>query len=76
VLICDLWLAGAPHFALLDRLAVIPDTDGIPVIVCSGAMHEFDEATARLAGRPVAVLPKPFDIDQIFNCLDRLLPSR
>jgi DNA-binding NtrC family response regulator len=73
VLVCDLWLADAPHVALLDRLDSIPDADRIPVILCSGAMHDLDAATARLAGRPVTVLPKPFDIDEIFACLDRLL---
>jgi twitching motility two-component system response regulator PilH len=76
VLVCDLSLAGAPQFAVLDRLAAIPDTDRIPVIICSGAVHDIDEATARLAGRPSTVLAKPFDIDQVFACLDRLLGSR
>jgi CheY-like chemotaxis protein len=73
VLVCDLWLAGEPHFAVLDRLAAIPETGSIPVIVCSGAIHDVDEAAARLAGRPVTVLSKPFDIDELFACLDRLL---
>jgi DNA-binding NtrC family response regulator len=75
VLICDLWLADAPHFALLDRLATIPNSDGIPIILCSGATRDLDAATARLAGRPVTVLPKPFDIDDVLACLDRLFGS-
>jgi two-component system phosphate regulon response regulator PhoB len=73
VLVCDLWLADATQFALLDRLAAIPDTDRLPIILCSGALHDVDEATARLGGRPLSVLAKPFDIDELFACLDRLL---
>jgi CheY-like chemotaxis protein len=73
LLICDLWLANTPHLALLDRLAAIPDTDAIPIVLCTGAVHELDDATARLAGRPLSILTKPFDLDQLFACLDRLL---
>ena len=73
VMICDLWLAGASHFAVLDRLVAIPDAAGIPVVLCTGAMHELDDAIARLADRPVSILPKPFDLDQLFSCLDRML---
>ena len=73
ILVCDLWLTDEPPFALLDRLAALPDTDGIPVLVCSGAVRDIDEVSPRLTGRPVAVLAKPFDIDDVLACLDRLL---
>ena len=76
VMVCDLWLTGAPRLALLDRLDTIPDTDSIPIILCSGAPDDIDTARTRLAGRPVAVLAKPFDIDAVFTCLDRVLPER
>lgn len=73
LIICDLLLAGTPRFALLDRLATIPDAATIPIVLCTGAMHELDDATARLEGRPMSILPKPFDLDQLFVCLDRML---
>lgn len=73
VLICDLRLAGTPRFALIDRLIATPDAAAIPVILCSGAPQDFDAARVRLEGRPVAMLPKPFEIDQVFACLDQLL---
>lgn len=72
LLMCDLWMRGEPPFALLDRLTALPDMADIPVIICTAALHEVEAATARLGGRRVEVLLKPFDLDEVFACLERL----
>lgn len=72
VLMSDLWMVGEPPFALLDRLTALPDAADLPVILCTAAVHEVEAATAWLAGRRVEVLLKPFDIEEVFACLERL----
>ncbi len=42
------------------------ETAHIPVLVCTGAMRVADEAGADLAGQGVAMIRKPFDIDDLF----------
>ena len=72
LVLCDVRLPDAPPFALLDRLSNAA-TAALPVLVCSGAVRELEQATERLAQPHVAVLLKPFDIDELLGTVARLL---
>ncbi len=75
LVLCDVRLPDAPPFALLDRLLSDPATAQLPVVVCSGAIREIEQATERLAHPHVAVLLKPFDIDELLATVARLLSA-
>jgi DNA-binding NtrC family response regulator len=73
ILICDLWMPSAPRHGVVARLATLPNAAHIPLILCSGAVADAMEAAAQVTGRRVEVLLKPFDIDDLFACINRLL---
>ena len=75
LVLCDVRLPDAPPFALLDRLLGDPTTARQPVIICSGAVRELEQAAARLAHPHVAILLKPFDIDELLATVARLLSA-
>jgi CheY-like chemotaxis protein len=58
---------------VLEQLQAAPDTCSIPVVVLSADMHLLEEKRAWLHDRRISVLPKPFDLDALYDCLDRLL---
>jgi CheY-like chemotaxis protein len=47
----------------LQRLRQDPQTAGIPLVLCTGAVREVDAWQPRLDAWGVAVVLKPFDID-------------
>lgn len=66
LVILDLFLHGeAAGWQQLDVLTLDPATRAIPVIVCSAAIASLGEARAKLAMLDVAVLEKPFDLEQL-----------
>lgn len=73
VVICDLWMPPAPRFAVLQRLAGLATAAGIPIVLCTGAVLDVDEATPLLSERRVEVLLKPFEIEALLACIERLL---
>ncbi len=75
LVLCDVRLPDAAPFALVDHLASDPATMHLPLVVCSGAVRELEQAGERLAQPHVAVLLKPFDIDALLATVARLLRS-
>jgi CheY-like chemotaxis protein len=73
LVITDALVADAAPFAVLDRLAADPRTRTLPVLVCSGAVHELEAQAARLRPPHIGVLLKPFDIDVLLHCVRSLL---
>ena len=73
LVLSDVRLPDAAPFALLDELAADPATAALPVLVCSGAAREIEQAAERLAHTESAVLLKPFDIDDLLATVSRLL---
>jgi CheY-like chemotaxis protein len=66
LVILDLFLHGdAAGWQQLDILTLDPATREIPVIVCSAAITSLGEARTKLAMLDVAVLEKPFDLEQL-----------
>ena len=66
LVILDLFLHGeSSGWQQLDILTVDPATRGVPVILCSAAIASLGFARERLAALDVAVLEKPFDIENL-----------
>ena len=66
VVILDLFLHGeSAGWQQLDILTLDPATRGVPVIICSAAIASLGFAREKLAGLDVAVLEKPFDIENL-----------
>lgn len=76
VVILDLFLHGeSSGWQQLDILTLDPATRSIPVIICSAAIGSLGSARQKLAALDVAVLEKPFDIDQLGAAVSAALAS-
>lgn len=73
LIIADVRLPGAPPFAILDLVQANEKVRDIPVLLCSGATQEIEEAAPRLNQLGVSVLMKPFDIDDLLSRIATLL---
>jgi CheY-like chemotaxis protein len=70
VVICDLIFDNIPAgWALLDMLYLDPKTRAIPVILCSAATRQVQEAAPSLAGKGIIWLEKPFELETLLNLL-------
>jgi len=66
LVILDLFLHGeTAGWQQLEILTLDPATREIPVIICSAARASLGHARAKLAVLDVAVLEKPFDLEQL-----------
>ena len=76
VVILDVFLHGeSSGWQQLDILTLDPATRGVPVIICSAAIASLGEARAKLAALDVAVLEKPFDIEQLVASVESAIAS-
>lgn len=73
LVIADVSVPGLRPFMVVDHLDAVPRTRGIPLILCTAALHELRREPHRLRRPRTEVLRKPFDLDQLFLCVDRLL---
>jgi CheY-like chemotaxis protein len=72
LILLDNRLPDATGSEILRKLASLPATAGIPVVILSSDADEFiDELIAQGAAGAV---PKPFDIHQFIAVIDRYLP--
>ncbi|MDQ2742038.1 MAG: response regulator [Chloroflexota bacterium] len=60
-------------WAVMELLTLDPATRHIPLIVCSAAVFDLRSKEDWLNAHGIDVLPKPFDIDDLYRCLDRAL---
>jgi CheY-like chemotaxis protein len=56
-------------WALLDMLYLDPETRAIPVILCSAATRQVQEASASFAGKGIIWLEKPFELETLLDLL-------
>src|SRR5689334_5459607 len=71
IVICDLVFDNMPAgWALLDMLYLDPETRPIPVILCSAATRQVQEAAASFAGKGIVWLEKPFELERLLDLLD------
>ncbi|MBI2760491.1 MAG: response regulator [Chloroflexi bacterium] len=73
LIISDVRMPGLPAFAVLDLIDANDKLRSIPVLLCTGAVQEIDEAANRLRRTAVTVLYKPFDIDDLLARITELL---
>jgi len=72
VIILDIQMPGGTGIAVLNQLKSSPRTSEIPVIVLSGSIDP--EMVPRVKGLGAdAFLPKPVDLDRLFQTLASLL---
>jgi CheY-like chemotaxis protein len=70
VIISDLIFDNMPvGWALLDMLYLDPETRAIPVILCSAATKQIQEAAASFAGKGIVWLEKPFELEKLLDLL-------
>ncbi len=69
---------GSPEagWTLLELFTLDRTLSEIPVIVCSAALHDLRAHEAWLNQNGIAVLPKPFNIDQLYEKVEAALKSR
>jgi CheY-like chemotaxis protein len=76
LVILDLFLHGeSAGWQQLDILTLDPETRGIPVIICSAALASLAFAREKLASLDVAVLEKPFDLEQLTAAVSAAIAS-
>jgi CheY-like chemotaxis protein len=70
----DVRLSGRQRgWDVLEQLQAEPDTRSIPIVVWSGDVHRLGGKRAWLADHHIPVLSKPFDLDEMYACLDQAL---
>ncbi len=60
-----MWRDDDAGWSLLQMLRMDPATAAIPVVLCTGAVHEVEALGGHLAEMGVSVVLKPFNIDQL-----------
>lgn len=66
LVICDLVFENMPAgWALLDMLYLDPETNCIPLMLCSAAVKQVQEIAPSLAAKGIAWLEKPFRLDDL-----------
>ena len=58
---------------LLEVLTLDRETRHVPVIVCSAAIRDLRSHEEWLNTHGIQVLPKPFDIEELYACVERSL---
>lgn len=72
LVICDVRMPEMEPFAILKLVHENADTRHVPVLLCTGAIQEIDQAERWLAERGVEVLLKPFDVDDLLSRIKKL----
>lgn len=60
-------------WTLLELLTLDRQTKHIPVIVCSAAVLDLRAHEPWLNEHGIRVLPKPFDIEELYDCVEESL---
>lgn len=77
VIILDLWLGGGiSGWDILEDLQGHQLTRDIPVIIWSAVEPELRDKKGWLRERGIAVLGKPFEIDELYAVVDDVLTAR
>ena len=75
VVVSDIGMPDVDGYEFLQQLKRLPGMNCVPAIAISGYASEEDKRKAREVGY-VALLPKPLDIDSLFDLIQELKPQR
>ena len=71
-----MWANEDASWSLLQMLRMDPATAAIPIVLCTGAVHEVKALEDHLVTMGVTVVLKPFNIDQLVDAIrERLAPE-
>lgn len=74
LIVLDLVLGNASvGWGLLDQIRFAPETERIPVLLCSAATKEVREVAPSLSAKGVEYLEKPFELDTFLQKLAKML---
>lgn len=62
-------------WTLLELLTLDRQTRRVPIIVCSAAILDVHAHESWLNEHGIRVLPKPFDIDELYACVEKAVGS-
>lgn len=71
IIVSDIGMPDIDGFQLLEQLRLLPELDNVPAIAISGYASEDDRERALSVGY-VALVPKPIDVDLLFNLIHDL----
>jgi len=64
-----MWANEDASWSLLQMLRMDPATTAIPIVLCTGAVHEVKALEEHLSAMGVTVVLKPFNIDQLVDAI-------
>jgi CheY-like chemotaxis protein len=64
-----MWANEDASWSLLQMLRMDPTTVDIPIVLCTGAVHEVKALEEHLVTMGVTVVLKPFNIDQLVDAI-------
>jgi CheY-like chemotaxis protein len=64
-----MWANEDASWSLLQMLRMGPTTVSIPIVLCTGAVHEVKALEEHLVTMGVTVVLKPFNIDQLVDAI-------
>ena len=76
LIILDVRLPDMSGFEVLNLLRLDPETEVIPVLLCTAAVRDVQAQEAVLRERGVPVLFKPFDLDDLLEAVRNILGQR
>jgi len=68
-----MWATEDGSWSLLQMLRMDPGTAQIPIILCTGAVHEVEALGSHLLEMGITVVLKPFKIDQLLSAIQERL---
>ena len=69
------YLIGAEQngWQTLQKLKMTRETAKIPILVCTAALRQVQEIEGWLTAKGIAIVPKPFDIDDLLVAVKKAL---
>jgi CheY-like chemotaxis protein len=64
-----MWANEDASWSLLQMVRMDPATAAIPIVLCTGAVHEVKALEEHLVSMGVTVVLKPFNIDQLVDAI-------
>jgi CheY-like chemotaxis protein len=76
IIVSDIGMPDTDGYQLLEQLRLLPGLNDVPAIAVSGYASEEDRERALAVGY-LALVPKPIDLDVLFNLIQELkTPTR